>query len=72
MTHVSPATARDAATNQTYYMAEIEISDDLGRLGRKLKPGMLVDIFITTETRTAISFLVKPLTDKFSRAFREE
>jgi HlyD family secretion protein len=53
-------------------MAEIEISDDLGRLGRKLKPGMLVDIFITTETRTAISFLVKPLTDKFSRAFREE
>jgi HlyD family secretion protein len=72
VTHVSPATARDAATNQTYYMAEIEISDDLGRLGRKLKPGMLVDIFITTETRTAISFLVKPLTDKFSRAFREE
>jgi HlyD family secretion protein len=72
VSHVSPATARDASTNQTYYIAEIEISDDLSKLGRKLKPGMLVDIFITTEIRTAMSYLVKPLTDKFSRAFREE
>ena len=72
VSHVSPATARDASTNQTYYVAEIEITDDLSKLGRKLKPGMLVDIFITTELRTALSFLVRPVTDKFNRAFREE
>jgi membrane fusion protein, type I secretion system len=72
VSHVSPATARDASTNQSYYVAEIEITDDLSKLGRKLKPGMLVDIFITTELRTALSFLVRPVTDKFNRAFREE
>ncbi len=30
--HVSPATARDASTNQTYHVAEIEITDDLSKL----------------------------------------
>ena len=72
VSYVSPATARDPSTNQHHYIAEIEIEDDLGELASKLKPGMLVDVFITTQMRTAISFLVKPLTDKFTRAFREE
>jgi len=71
--YVSPATSRDTTTNQSYYVAELEITDDVAKLGgRELKPGMLVDVFITTEQRTAMSYLVKPLTDTFGRAFREE
>ena len=73
VSYVSPATTRDAATGQSYYIAELQISGGLAKLGdRKLKPGMLVDVFITTEQRTALSYLVKPLTDSFGRAFREE
>ena len=64
---------RDTAINQTYYSAEIEITEDLVKLGsRQLKPGMLVDVFIATESRTAISYLVKPITDNFDSAFPEE
>jgi hypothetical protein len=32
----------------------------------------MVDVFITTERRTAMSYLIKPLTDSFGRAFLEE
>jgi HlyD family secretion protein len=32
---------------------------------------MPVEVYISTEERTALSYLVKPLTDQFSRAFRE-
>ena len=37
-----------------------------------LLPGMPVEVFISTQERTAMSFFTKPLTDQFSRAFREE
>ena len=37
----------------------------------KLIPGMPVEAFIATGERTAISYLVKPVTDQFARAFRE-
>jgi len=37
----------------------------------RLVPGMPVEAFIATGERTAISYLVKPVTDQFVRAFRE-
>lgn len=72
VTYVSAATSQDAATNQTYYVADVEITELIKLEGRELKPGMLVDVFITTQQRTAMSYLLKPLTDTFGRAFREE
>ncbi|HEV7319651.1 MAG TPA: HlyD family type I secretion periplasmic adaptor subunit, partial [Ensifer sp.] len=45
---------------------------DLAVLGdRKLLPGMPVEVMITTEERTALSFLTKPFTDHASRVFNE-
>src|SRR5262249_33140921 len=42
------------------------------RLGAlKLVAGMPVEVFIQTEPRTVLSYLVKPLRDQASRAFRE-
>jgi HlyD family secretion protein len=71
--HVSPATARDDATGESYYRAEIDVSDaEVAKLGSDpLLPGMPVEVYISTEERTALSYFVKPLTDQFSRAFRE-
>ena len=38
----------------------------------KLTPGMPVEAFIQTGTRTMLSYLVKPLHDQLNRAFREK
>jgi HlyD family type I secretion membrane fusion protein len=71
--HVSPATTRDNATGELYYMALIDVpGDELAKLGAsELVPGMPVEVFVSTEERTAISYFVKPFTDQLTRAFRE-
>jgi HlyD family secretion protein len=35
-------------------------------------PGMPVEAFVQTGERTALSYLVKPLSDQLNRAWREE
>jgi HlyD family secretion protein len=40
--------------------------------GLKLLPGMPAETFIQTEERTAMSYLLKPMTDQLTRAFREK
>lgn len=71
--HVSPATTRDPATGDIYYLADIEL--DPGQLdkldGKHLIPGMPVETFVQTQQRTALSYLAKPITDQFQRALKE-
>lgn len=70
---VAAATSVDRATGQPYYLATVEITDAIDKLGnRKLMPGMPVEVFVQTEERTAISYITKPFTDQMMRAFREE
>jgi HlyD family secretion protein len=48
-------------------------AEELARLGNvKMTPGMPVEAFVNTGSRTVISDLVKPLHDQFKRALREE
>lgn len=71
--HVSAASQRDAATGETFYLGEVEITGDLSPLGNlELVPGMPVEVFVQTAEMTAISYLAKPFTDQMARAFREE
>jgi HlyD family type I secretion membrane fusion protein len=72
--YVSAATSVDQATGQPLYLAEVNISaHELAKLGdNKLRPGMPLEVFISTEDRTAISYLAKPLVDQFQRALREQ
>lgn len=70
--HVSPATTRDPQSEATFYVAEVEIArDDAALEGKTLVPGMPVEVLITTEDRTALSYLVKPVLDHANRVFRE-
>lgn len=71
--HVSPATTRDPATGLSYYVGDIHVSaEELGKIGdSRLIPGMPVEVYVTTDERTALSYLAKPLTDQFEKAFRE-
>ncbi|KQY27223.1 HlyD family type I secretion periplasmic adaptor subunit [Rhizobium sp. Root482] len=70
--HVSPATSRDPATGESFYLGDVEVTAaELAKLGSVLLPGMPVEVYVSTEERTAISYLSKPLIDQFERAFRE-
>ena len=73
VTRLSPDAVRDKETGQFYYTARITPDNRRPRTacGSKLVPGMPVEAFIETSTRTALSYLTKPLTDQFERAFRE-
>jgi HlyD family secretion protein len=70
VTRVGADLTREAQTNAVFYVARIR-PDEAQREGLKLLPGMPVEAFIATGERTALSYLVKPVTDQLSRAFRE-
>ena len=71
---ISPTSIVDQATGLSYYIAEIGIEQKelkkLGDLG--LVPGMPVDAFLQTDTRSVLNYFVRPLSDQVMRAFREE
>ena len=70
---VSADAFSDQATGQSFYRAEIALNDgEMDKLdGLTLIPGMPVEAFIKTDERSPMSYLVKPFTDYFNRAFRE-
>ena len=63
----------DPSTGQQYYAVRIEFSEtEREKLGdSQLVPGMPAEIFIATGARTPMSYLLKPLTDQISHAFRQ-
>ena len=66
----------DNDTGATYYLVLIDLPKDeeLESIlkGQELLPGMPTESFIRTGSQPAINYLLKPLTDAFSRALREE
>jgi HlyD family secretion protein len=64
---------QDQHTGQSFYSVRVSITpSELQRLGGlKLIPGMPVEAFIRTTSRTALSYLTKPLMDQAARTFRE-
>ena len=73
VTNVSADVFNDERTGQVYYAAEI--TPDEGELqkleGLVILPGMPVTAFIQTGNRSALSYLLRPFTDYFNKAFRE-
>ncbi len=71
---LSPSTSTDPATGQVYYSAEASVSaGELARLDAyALRPGLPVEAYLTRPARSALSYLLDPLTRHFDRAFREE
>ncbi|MDZ5460316.1 HlyD family type I secretion periplasmic adaptor subunit [Azohydromonas lata] len=57
-----------------FYLAQIETTEDgLKRLGEhRIQPGMPVEVIVKTGERSFMSYLVKPLTDRFARSFKED
>jgi HlyD family secretion protein len=71
---VSADAFEDQASGMSFYRAEIVLNEgEADKLpdGTILLPGMPVETFILTDNRTPIGYLVKPLADYFTKAFRE-
>lgn len=73
VSYVSADISRDQKDRQDYYLARavVDSVDPSLSLGKKIVPGMPVEVYVTTDKRTALSYFVKPVMDQFSRAFRE-
>src|SRR5262245_60740588 len=73
ITRLAPDASREAQTGQTYFVARIAPDAACRETshGRRLVPGMPVEVFIETAQRSVLSYAMKPLTDRFARAFRE-
>lgn len=63
----------DRVTNTPYYSADIELRESttakLG--GAVIHPGMQAEVIISTGERTALDYLVSPISQSFNRALRE-
>jgi HlyD family secretion protein len=64
---------KEAQSSVLFYTVRVTLTEDeLRKLGdQRLVPGMPAEVYIQTESRTAISYLLKPLSDQMARAFRE-
>lgn len=74
VTQVSADAFEDKSSGLAYYRVEIElVPGEMEKLPAEtvLLPGMPVESFIRTTDRSPISYLLRPLTDYFVRAFRE-
>lgn len=73
LTHLSASALKDEVTGESYYQVDLlPDAEGLQKLGNQvLVPGMPVDAFIRTGERSPLNYLTKPLTDYFTKAFRE-
>lgn len=71
---VAASTTTDSVTGIPYYILKVEVGpEQLKRLnGQQLIPGMPAEAFMQTEQRSVWNYLIKPASDQFSRALREE
>lgn len=71
--HVSADRVEDEPTRSAYYRVRVKLNagerEKLGEL--RLRPGMPVETFIQTNSRTMLDYILKPLTDQLARSFRE-
>jgi HlyD family secretion protein len=70
---ISADLTQDPHSGASYYTMRIAVSDaEMARLrGLKVIPGMPVEVFVQTDSRTVLSYLIKPLADQVMRTFRD-
>lgn len=75
VTRVSADLTRDERTGIGYYVVRLALAGGEGDrpedAGLRLVPGMPAENHIRTGERTALSYVLKPLSDQISRAFKE-
>ena len=68
----------DEKTGQSFFRAEVEVGpEEMRRVGEvlgegQLRPGLPVEVVMNVRKRTALQYLLEPLTGHFWRALREQ
>ena len=72
--HVSADRLTDAKTGNAYYVAQVrpDLAEVAALPGVQLYPGMPASVMIPTRSRTALDYIVGPLTESFHHAFRQK
>ena len=68
-------TQQQGAQTLTYYNARVEVnSDEFEQLAQSIKlyPGMQVEVFILTGSRSFMSYMFAPITNSLHKAFKED
>ena len=77
LSHVSADLTREQVSAgvpaQVHYLVRVSLAQtELERLGDfRLLPGMPAEVFIQTQARTPLQYLIKPLRDQIARSFHE-
>lgn len=73
---ISADSFTDENSGQQFFRAEVEVPrselDKLGEVGDTLRPGLPVEVVVPLRKRTALSYLIEPLTQTIWRSGREE
>jgi HlyD family secretion protein len=74
VTRIAADLTTNERTGMSYYVVRLTVPEaELAKLRElTLVPGMPAEAMIQTGDRTALSYLMKPLSDQINRAFREE
>ena len=72
LTRESEATPKGPQSGQ-YYLARVALSDEdlISTPDLHLVPGMPAEVYIRTQDRTPLNYLLKPLREQIARTFRE-
>lgn len=70
---VSADRLTDDRSGFSYYLAKIELTEDprIALEGAELYPGMPAEVMIVTGSRTALEYLMRPITSSLRRSMRE-
>lgn len=73
VTQISADSFLDQRTQKTYYEVKVSLlPEEMAKLGEQdLIPGMPVEAFMATESRTPLNYVLRPILFYFDRAFRD-
>lgn len=73
VTRIGADLSRSETNRAEFFMARVSVdASEMQKLkDAKIVPGMPVEVYVETKTYSAMSYLIKPLTDQFRRALRE-
>lgn len=73
VSRISADTSRDQQTGTAFYTIRVNVEpEELARLApHRIGAGMQADVFVQTEERSPLEYILKPLKDQMAKSFKE-
>lgn len=71
--YVAPERSVDEHSGLSFYRIRVQLNaKEIQALKQPLKPGMPVEVYVSTGSRSMLSYVTKPMRDQLARAFRDQ